>query len=121
MLNNVQLTYRHCEPSEALSQAIREQFEDLQRFYARVTGAHVIIEHPSKHHRHGQSAYFHVRIELSVPGERLVVSREPMREEAEDPFVAVSDAFEAARRQLQDFARRQRDRSSSAEVAHAQH
>jgi hypothetical protein len=51
-----------------------------------------------------------VRIEISVPGEHLVVGRSPDAHIAhEDPYVAARDAFRAAHRQLEDYVSRRRD------------
>jgi cold shock CspA family protein len=47
---------------------------------------------------------YNVRIDMTVPGAELVIKREPN----EDLDVAIRDAFDAARRQLEDFARRHR-------------
>jgi cold shock CspA family protein len=50
-----------------------------------------------------------VRIEIGVPGDRIVVRRSPDEHAAHlDPYVAVRDAFREARRQLEDYARRTR-------------
>ena len=43
-------------------------------------------------------------IDMTVPGTELVVKRESH----EDIYVAIRDAFDAARRQLEDYARHQR-------------
>jgi len=45
-----------------------------------------------------------VRIDLTVPGDELVVDRQV----DEDLYVAIRDAFHAARRRLEDHAHRQR-------------
>ena len=47
---------------------------------------------------------FNVRLDITVPGKELVVNREA----DEDVYVALRDAFNAARRQLEDYGRRQR-------------
>jgi cold shock CspA family protein len=52
-----------------------------------------------------------VRIELTVPGGRLVVARDHARNQAQaDLYVAVRQAFREAKRQLQDHVRRLEDR-----------
>jgi cold shock CspA family protein len=52
---------------------------------------------------------YHVRIDLTVPGAEIVVRRDPPEDHVhEDVVVAVRDAFKAARRRLQDFARESR-------------
>ena len=47
---------------------------------------------------------FNVRLDITVPGKELVVNREA----DEDVYVALRDAFNAAKRQLEDYGRRQR-------------
>lgn len=109
MKPELQITYRHCDSSHALNEVIQSRFEELTKFYDRIGSCRVVVERPSPHHRHGEAAHFHVRIEMTVPGEEIVVSRTPAATESyEDAFFATGEAFHAARRQLQDFARRQR-------------
>jgi cold shock CspA family protein len=61
------------------------------------------------HRRHHQGKLYHVAIDLVLPGTELVVNRAPEEHHAhEDVFVALRDAFDAARRKLEDYARRQR-------------
>ena len=46
---------------------------------------------------------------MAVPGSELVVNREPRKHAShQDVYVAIRDAFGAARRKLQNYARRQR-------------
>jgi cold shock CspA family protein/ribosome-associated translation inhibitor RaiA len=103
----VQLTFRNMEPSDAVASRIQTLASDLDRFYDRIMSVRVAFEQRHRHHHKG--SLFHVRIELVVPGKELVVSSEGHDEHAhEDPYVAIRDAFDAARRQLQDFARQRR-------------
>jgi len=67
----------------------------------------VVVEPAGKHHQHGN--LYEVRIDLTVPGEEIVVTREPSQHiEYRDIQVALRDAFDSARRQLEDYVRRQR-------------
>lgn len=101
----LQITFRHMKHSEAVADAIRERAERLEHFYDRITGCHVIVESPNRPHQQGN--LFHVRIDLTVPGEEIVVGRDPPEHHAhEDVYVAVRDAFDAARRRIEDFVRR---------------
>jgi ribosome-associated translation inhibitor RaiA len=59
----------------------------------------VVVEQPAKHHQQGKP--FNIHIDLTVPGSEIVVDRQ----ENEDVYVAVRDAFDAARRQLDNYAR----------------
>ncbi len=102
MQKELQLRWRNVTPSEALDAEVREEAHRLERFHARITGCEVTLESPSRHHRNGAQK-FHVRIELTVPGGKIVVARDHVRDGAQtDLYVAVRQAFREARRQLQD-------------------
>ena len=101
------ISYRDMEPSPALEQFARAWAAKLEHVYDRIERSEVVIERPHRHQHQGQ--HYRVRVTLSVPGPDIVVSRDPaLADEHEDAYVAVRDAFRAARRQLEDHARRQR-------------
>lgn len=103
----LQITFRGMEGSTAIEEKVRDRVDKLGRSYDRITSCHVLIEAPHAHHQKG--GIFHVRIDLIVPHGEIVVSRDNDQNHAhEDVYVAVRDAFEAAQRQLDDFARKQR-------------
>ena len=103
----LQISYRDFPKSEALDAVIREKAGKLDKYYEKIMACRVVVEQPH-HHKH-QGNLFHISIELSVPGKELVVKRDSPRNQAhEDAYVTVNDAFDAMRRQLQEFARRQR-------------
>lgn len=103
----VQIAFRGMEPSGAIEASVREKVAKLDRFSDHITSCRVMIEAP--HRRHRQGKLFHVRLDLTLPGGKLVVSREPEKHHAhEDVYVAVRDAFDAAARQIEDHVRRQR-------------
>ncbi len=103
----LQVTFRNMEPSEAVERAVREKAAKLERFYERIMGCRVVLEAVTR--RHHQGNLYRVRIDLTVPGRELVVSREPGKDHAhEDVYVAIRDAFDAMRRQLEDYARKRR-------------
>jgi cold shock CspA family protein/ribosome-associated translation inhibitor RaiA len=61
----------------------------------------VIVEAMHKHHHKGN--VYAIHIDITVPGKELAVSREPALDHAhEDIYVAIRDAFDAAKRRLQD-------------------
>jgi ribosomal subunit interface protein len=110
-----QITFRNMEPSEAMEQNIRERAEKLDRFHDQIMSCRVMVEAQHRHHHQGN--VYHVRIDLTVPGEELVVSRDPGRDHAhEDVYVAIRDAFDAARRQLEDAGRRHRSQVKTHEA-----
>jgi len=98
----LQITTRDIPHSDALESHVRQKAEKLETFYPKIIGCRVVIEVPHKHKQQGRM--FNVRLDITVPGKELVVNREP----AEDVYVALRDAFDAAKRQLEDYGRRQR-------------
>jgi ribosomal subunit interface protein len=100
----LEISFRNVTPSPGLEADIREKAAKLEEFYDRITSARVVVETP--HRRHRQGKLFHVRLDLRVPGREIVVSREPAGHHAyEDVYVAIRDAFDAAKRQLEDYVR----------------
>lgn len=109
----LQITARDIPHSDALESHIRQKAEKLEAFYPHIMGCRVVIEVPHKHKHQGRK--FNIRLDLSVPGNKLVVNREA----DEDVYVALRDAFDAAKRQLEDYNRRQRgDIKAHAPVYH---
>jgi ribosome-associated translation inhibitor RaiA len=94
--------------SPAVVARIRDWTDNLQTAFDRVVFCDVVVEEPHRHHRQGRQ--FHVGIVLTVPGGKTIaVSRDPGPDEThEDVYVAIRDTFRAARRRLQDRARRLR-------------
>jgi len=107
MLLSPEITFRGLESTPAIEGKVHERVERFDRYYQRIMGCRVMIE--SRHRHHHKGKLYHVRIELTVPGDQLVVSREPNHNHAhEDAYAAIRDAFDAMERQLESFARRQR-------------
>jgi len=103
----LKISFRNLPPSDAIEAQVRARVAGLERLYDKITGCRVVVESP--HRRHHQGKLYHVRIDLTVPGEEVVVSREPAEHHAhEDVYVAIRDAFDAVQRRLEDHARRQR-------------
>lgn len=107
MQTPIKITFRHMDSSAAIEAKIRERAAELEHFYDRITGCHVVVE--AIQQRHNQGNLYRVAIDLSVPGAELVANRAPGEHHAhEDAYVALRDAFDAIRRQLEDHARRMR-------------
>lgn len=107
MTDELQITFRDVEPSAAVEAAIRGHMAELDRFYDRIVSRRVVIEMPHRHQHQGR--LYAVRIDLHVPGREIVIGRTPSEHHAhEDVYVALRDAFEATKRQLEDHARRER-------------
>jgi ribosome-associated translation inhibitor RaiA len=103
----LQLSFHNLEPSDALAELIREHTAKLEEHYPRLIGCKVVVEDSNHHHRRGKGRHFRVLVELFVPGETLVADRDTETPTGgSDAYLAVAHAFEAARRQLEDFAGR---------------
>ncbi|HEX5136003.1 MAG TPA: HPF/RaiA family ribosome-associated protein [Planctomycetota bacterium] len=103
----VEITFRDLPRWEKAEDEVRKRAAELERYFDRITSCRVLIEAPHLHQQKGQ--IYHVRVDLTVPGREIVVKRDPAdRKLHEDLYVAIRDAFRAARRQLQDYVRERR-------------
>ena len=121
MTRPVQITFRNMSVSPAIEEEIRSQASWLESFYPAIVGCRVVLDVPHRHRRRGRP--LHVRIELSLPGEDVIVNHEPTLDPTSRPAprksdeldgrhkdvqVVIHEAFDVARRRLEDVARRQR-------------
>lgn len=121
----IQITFRNIEPSERIEAVVRKEAAKLEKFYSGIMSCRVALEVPEHRRRYG--GLYRVRIDLGVPGGELVIKNEPnlhrslqaeeqpktaKQLEINTPHkhvqVAIRDAFRLARRQLEEYARRQR-------------
>ncbi|MCC7007657.1 MAG: HPF/RaiA family ribosome-associated protein [Acidobacteria bacterium] len=119
------ITFRRMKADPALDGDIRKRVASLERFCPTIIGARVLVEPVERSQRSPHR--IHVRVELSVPGEDVIISHETsarggaratgarsLRKQDEpapqhkDIELAIHDAFRAARRRLQDYLRRRR-------------
>ena len=94
--------FRNMEPSDAIKDKVTERMAWLERLTDRITHLRVIVEAPHRNHHKGK--IYHIKINIGLPGRPdLIVSHEPEANHApEDVYVAIRDAFDAARRQLRE-------------------
>ena len=97
MQTPLQITIRGIPPSDALDLRIREKAGKLEEFHPRITSCRVTIEEINKHQQQGRE--FQVGIDVRVPGKEIVVNRA----HDEDVYVALRDAFDAAKRQIDEL------------------
>lgn len=102
MQHGLQITWRGMDHSEAIEDHIRSKLAHLEKLHSGIISCHVAVEAPHKHKHQGK--LFNVRMDLRVPHGEVAVNRH----EHEDVYVALRDAFDAARRQLEDILHRQR-------------
>jgi cold shock CspA family protein/ribosome-associated translation inhibitor RaiA len=125
MILPVKVTFRNMSQSDAIEALINEKAAGLDKYYDRIMSCRVMIEVPHRHRRQGP--HHHIRIDLAVPGGEIVIKRQPTLHSRQQDTeseectkcmetdrshkhlaVALREAFEAARRKIQDYARRQR-------------
>ena len=112
----LQIAFRHMEHSAAIEALVREKAAKLDQFAGHIMSCRVVVEPAGKHHRHGN--LYAVHIDTTLPGGEVVVTHEPGEHtEAKDIAVALRDAFDAARRQLEDAVRRRRGAVKAHEAA----
>ncbi len=100
MAAQLRITVREMTHSAALEAAIRRKAASLERVHPRITTIRVTVSAPHQHHHQGN--LFTVKLDVTFPGGEILVNRD----HAEDVYVALREAFLAARRQLVERARR---------------
>jgi CIC family chloride channel protein len=102
MQQPVEILFENLEASEAVRQRVGEEMEKLEKINSRLSFARVTIARPHKHHVKGNM--HEVRIMLKAPGMKdVIVNHAPgNHDEHDDVYIAIRDAFNAARRQLRD-------------------
>ncbi len=100
MQTPLNIVFRDVTRSESLITHIRDKVETLEHLYPRLMRCNVTIEKPHRHKHQGNA--FNVRVDLHVPGDEIVINRDAN----EDPYVALRDAFDAAKRLLMQHAQK---------------
>ena len=100
-----EVKFLNADRSEALEARIRERVERLERFHDGLLACEVVVSAPHQHKHKGH--VYRVAVRLELPGGELLANRGSEKDHAhEDPYVAVRDAFDAMKRQLEDHVRR---------------
>jgi ribosomal subunit interface protein len=98
----LEISTRDVTLTPVIEAELRKRAGKLDRHYSRITSCRVAVERPTGNHHHEGGPY-RVRVDITVPGSELVADKQ-----AEEIFVAIRDAFDAAERQVEDFAERRR-------------
>jgi ribosomal subunit interface protein len=93
----LQITFHNIKNSEAVGQYIQKKTQKLNNIYSDIASCRVVIEMPHKHHSQGNQ--FIVNIDLGVPGHQIIINQD----HHEDVYVALRDAFDVVKRQLEDY------------------
>ncbi|MHC4430178.1 MAG: HPF/RaiA family ribosome-associated protein [Planctomycetota bacterium] len=105
----VQVTFRDMPVSDAVEATCWDEAAKLERCFDRIKSCRIVVA--ASNGRRPEGSLVEIRIVLAVPGRELVVDRRPPPHQAdEDVSVAVREAFDTARRLLEDYLkRRQRE------------
>ena len=125
MILPVQVTFRNVVATRDVEEKIIVQAQKLERYYSPITRCRVLVEAPARQRQKGY--LFHIRIGLAVPEGEIIVKSAPTLygrqrqihnerqrkqmetlSERKNLEVAIREAFQVARRRLQDHARRKR-------------
>ena len=121
----VEISFRNIPPTAWIESEVYKRAEKLDVYCRDLMACRVLIEKPHRHHAGGNR--FHVRIDLTAPGTEIAVTQaanlhtltkglearewvkafdvEGMRK---DIRLVIREAFDIARRRLQDYTRRRR-------------
>ncbi len=99
---SVEITFHSLEASPALGARIRKLMARLGRFSSHIMSCHVVVG--AAHRRHHRGNLFDVRIDIATSGAQFSIQHASPRDHThEDPYVALRDAYRAARRKLQNY------------------
>lgn len=96
------IQFHGMEPSDAVETSAREHVLKLEEFAPDIMTCRVVVDLEQKHKHQGRP--YGVRIDLTLPGHELVVNRV----QDEDVYVALRDAFDNMKRQVEDIVRKRR-------------
>lgn len=104
---SVDISFHNMMASDALRASIEEHAARLEAFADDILFCHVVVEPTER--RHHQGNRYRVHVHLALSGGTIDAGKTPDDDHShEDAYVAVRDAFDSARRQLEDFVRRRR-------------
>lgn len=102
----LEITFKGLDKSAAIEAKITEKAAKLERVFDRMTHCRVVVAAPNKHHHKGKS--YEIKIDIGIPDHApLILTHESHVGDAqEDLQIALRDAFDAAKRRLDEIADR---------------
>ncbi len=109
MSENCSVEFKNIAPSKFIQGDIEKHANQLSRRHRDITGCNVVVNAPHKTGKKG--GIYEVHIHVEIPGDVVVVSREPAVNHAhEDLYVAIRDAFGSAEKILASREGKRHDR-----------
>lgn len=106
-----EITFHELPYSDAVEASIQRWVARLQHISDRISRCRVFVMQPHRRQRTGKD--FEIHVHLAVPGGEIAASHI----HNEDVYVAVADAFRAARRQLLDLRALRRSHSRPSQLS----
>lgn len=102
----LEITFKGLDKSAAIEAKIAEKAAKLEKHFDRMTHCRVVVAAPNKHSHKGKT--YEIKIDIGIPGAKpLIVTHDSaVGQAAEDLQIALRDAFDAARRRLDDIVER---------------
>ena len=102
-----EIAFRDVPRTPAVDRAIEDGIAQLEEIHDRIMACRIAAELPHKRHRNGNQ--YRVRVDLTIPGAEIVVSRLPPDDETNDDIVvAIAEAFDTTRARLLEHERKRR-------------
>lgn len=109
----LQITIRDIDPSEAVTQRIRQKAEKLNLYSEHIISCHIVVAQTMRHKHQGK--LYNVRINVTLPKKELVVNHN----EQQDLYTAIRDAFDDMVRKIEGAAHKlQGDVKSHPDLIH---
>lgn len=113
MAASLDVHFHGIEKSDALEAKVREKFNKLQKHFDRINSCRVVLEAPNRNN--AKAKLFQVKIEIAIPGQKpIIINHEREGGNPQDDLgLALRDAFDAARRRVDDLATKLAERARS--------
>ncbi len=112
----VQISFHGVDHSDAVEERVREKVAKLEQFCDRITSCRVVIEthHHNTSNAHKTGEPFVVRVDVTLPGQEIVVGRENGKtlHTHEDVYAAINDSFSKAERLVREYHNRHKEHRS---------
>jgi ribosome-associated translation inhibitor RaiA len=101
----LQIAFRNMDASASAEALVRQRAEELEHLLDRISACRVVLD--CVHRQNQMGRLYHVHIDLTLPGGKIVVNHDNGSNHAHDDLqLAIRDSFEAARRQLAEYMRK---------------
>lgn len=101
---DLKIQYLGFRESEAVSAVVQNHVDSLERMSPNLISCHVVLTRPSR--KHQQGTLYQIKLRLHMPGTNIIIDKDPgMNQAHEDVYVAIRDAFLAAKRKIEDYNR----------------